>query len=424
MRHPSNTRPSFRAPLNLALACLGAALLAGPARSQDEGDARELRRVVHLRSGQTLRAVTRFADGRWEYRGKEGWRELEASIVLRTELESQVLRTWKEKKSATPPSDLDLRVQVADWALTAGLVQEGLDEMSAVLAFEPDSPGALDSLHRHAGVLSVPSITVPPAELPAAKQALLRFGASLPGAARELAVLELGKLPHDETLRDDLLTELRSRIDARRSFAALALRRLLPGDGIKPIMLHAVLDPSEEVRTASSLALRAASEPGLIVPIVRVLEGSQSPELRMRAAEALGNMGYGAAVQPLVARLASAQSDAGSAGRIPHANIFVGRQVAYIQDFDVEVAQFQAVADPQVNVLIEGSVLDAAVTGVQDMNVAVEVAAVRGALERLTGDSPGKTTKAWLAWWEKNGSKWRSEDLSRPRTEVGEPAGG
>jgi len=33
-------------------------------------------------------------------------------------------------------------------------------------------------------------------------------------------------------------------------------------------------------------------------------------------------------------------------------------QRAYIQDFDVEVAQFQAVADPQINVLQEGIVLD------------------------------------------------------------------
>ncbi len=33
-------------------------------------------------------------------------------------------------------------------------------------------------------------------------------------------------------------------------------------------------------------------------------------------------------------------------------------QRAYIQDFDVEVAQFEAVADPQINVLVEGVVLD------------------------------------------------------------------
>ncbi|MDZ4772318.1 MAG: hypothetical protein SGI72_04210 [Planctomycetota bacterium] len=40
------------------------------------------------------------------------------------------------------------------------------------------------------------------------------------------------------------------------------------------------------------------------------------------------------------------------------AYVTVINQRAYIQDFDVEVAQFQAVADPQINVLNEGVVLD------------------------------------------------------------------
>ncbi|MFN0245141.1 MAG: hypothetical protein ACKVWV_19835 [Planctomycetota bacterium] len=40
------------------------------------------------------------------------------------------------------------------------------------------------------------------------------------------------------------------------------------------------------------------------------------------------------------------------------AYVAVINQRAYIQDFDVEVAQFQAVADPQINVLNEGVVLD------------------------------------------------------------------
>ena len=40
------------------------------------------------------------------------------------------------------------------------------------------------------------------------------------------------------------------------------------------------------------------------------------------------------------------------------AYVTVINQQAYIQDFDVEVAQFQAVADPQINVLHEGVVLD------------------------------------------------------------------
>ncbi len=40
------------------------------------------------------------------------------------------------------------------------------------------------------------------------------------------------------------------------------------------------------------------------------------------------------------------------------AYVTVVNQRAYIQDFDVEVAQFQAVADPQINILQEGIVLD------------------------------------------------------------------
>jgi len=40
------------------------------------------------------------------------------------------------------------------------------------------------------------------------------------------------------------------------------------------------------------------------------------------------------------------------------AYVAVVNQRAYIQDFDVEVAQFQAVADPQINILQEGIVLD------------------------------------------------------------------
>ena len=40
------------------------------------------------------------------------------------------------------------------------------------------------------------------------------------------------------------------------------------------------------------------------------------------------------------------------------AYVTVVNQRAYVQDFDVEVAQFQAIADPQINILTEGIVLD------------------------------------------------------------------
>lgn len=48
------------------------------------------------------------------------------------------------------------------------------------------------------------------------------------------------------------------------------------------------------------------------------------------------------------------------------AYVTVINQQAYIQDFDVEVAQFQSVADPQINVLHEGVVLDVRPTILHD----------------------------------------------------------
>src|SRR5207249_718137 len=151
---------------------------------------------------------------------------------------------------------------------------------------DPDRKEALDSLAAHADAIHVPALDLSAERRQESLAALLRFGASIPGSARELAVLELGKLPRDEDLQKRLLAELRSNVLARRSFGALALRRLLPGEAVKPLILHSVLDPSDEVRRASSLALRALNEPGVILPLVRVLEKSGSSDLRRNAAEA------------------------------------------------------------------------------------------------------------------------------------------
>jgi hypothetical protein len=149
---------------------------------------------------------------------------------------------------------------------------------------------------------------------------------------------------------------------------------------------------------------------------VRTLE-SDSQAARTRAAEALGAMGYAAAVEPLVERLqmavAADASGGGGGGRISHSYIFVGRQVAYIQDYDVLVAQYQSAAKPKVNVLIEGAVQDSAVIGVQDVSYSVESSTIQRSLQKLTGYTDAKSAKDWQKWWAANGSKWQSSELSK-----------
>ena len=382
------------------------------AAASETSDAREMRRVLRLANGQTIRVVSRKSGDAWEYRAKEGWKPLAPGFVVAATLESELLREWKAKQAAG--GDAAARVARAEWAAERGLALEGLEELDRVLAADPDHSGALAALGRHAW-MNVPSLAVAPEELAQAKEALLRFGSTLPPAARELAVAELARAVDREALRAELERELSSKLVARRDFATLALRRIFAGESVKPLLVHAVLDPSEDVRRGAGLALRAAGDPALIVPVLKALD-SKSSVVRANAAEALGTMGYAAAVEPLIARM-TANLQGGGGDRLPHSNIFVGRQFAYIQDFDVEVAQFQAVADPQVNVLLEGQTTDAAVGGVQEIAVAVEQATIRKSLEHLTQASPGKSAAAWRDWWAANGSRWRSADHAAPATE-------
>ena len=397
--------------LSLPLPALAREEVAAAPASAAEDDARELRRVLHLANGQTIRVVSRREADRWSYKSKAGWRELAPGQVVRAVAEPELVREWKAREARTPATDLAARVQLASWAATEGLALEGLGALDRVLAADPDHAPALAALARH-DWLSVPTLAVPEAELAAAKEALLRFGSGLPGASREVAVLELGRLPRTPELR----AQLGSKIVERRSFAALALRRLFPREAAKPLMVHALLDASEPVRRESAFALRAFGDPALIAPALRALEKG-SPTVRIQAASTLGDMGYAAAVEPMIARLAALQS--GSGERLPHSYIFQGRQLAYIQDFDVEVAQFQAVADPQVNVLVEGQVTEAAIRGVQVHEVTVEASAIRTSLGKLTGAQPGRTTQAWLAWWQENAARWRAGSSPEPRPTTG-----
>ncbi|MBL8862840.1 MAG: HEAT repeat domain-containing protein [Planctomycetes bacterium] len=385
---------------------------AGLARAAAE-DAREARRILQLSSGRAIRVLARERDGAWEYKSRGDWERLDPRAVLGAELESDALRAWRTERARADLKDLGARAELGRWAAARGLATEALAELDAVLEKDPDHAGALAVL-RESWLFSVPSVEAPAGLEGRARAELLRFGASLPPAGREVAVLELARASEREALRAELAQELWSPVVVRRSFAALALRRIFPGEEVRPLLVHAVRDASTDVRRASARALRSAGDPALVVPLVRALESS-SVSIRANAAAALGEMGYAAAVEPLVARMARALQSSSSA-RAPHAHVFFGRQLAYVQDFDVEVAQFQAVADPQVNVLLEGSTLDAAVIATREETMMIEIVEVRRALERLTGQRPGGNARAWLAWWEQHGASWRAADHAAPAT--------
>jgi hypothetical protein len=252
-------------------------------------------------------------------------------------------------------------------------------------------------------------------DLDARRAALLEFGAKATPVGRALALRELERLGERDALRTALNEELVDGSLRRRSFAALALGRLFPEDELRALLARAVLDSSEDVRRAAAQALRAPGEPGVITPIVRALD-SQVPAVRANAIEALGHVGYPAAVPPLMAHLAAIAPQTRAAGGVPHSHIFVGKQFSYLQDFDVEVAQNQAVADPQINVLLSGAVLDAGVHSVNEYAFTHERKVTRHALRQLTGFDAGNRSADWLDWWEHNRAAFEDRPESDGRT--------
>ena len=410
MRNHKTRPPRFAALSLVCLSLLGSSTSAVAAQelaAQAEGvaseETRSARRILHLAGGGTLRAVAHREDGVWVI--ESGGRRLELPVeqVRRVEREADVLR--EAKRLGKQASELEQRVELSRWMANEGLQAEALRELDSILEERPHHGGAL-ALLRATPLVTVPSVEVAGEELAAAKEQLMRWASQAPVAAREVAILELAKLEDREALHQELLGALSAQSLRRRVFAAQALGRLYSGQDDKRLIQHAVLDTSSAVRRSAAEALANGDDPALIAPVVRAL-GSSNPRVRAQAAEALGFMAYPAAVEPLVGYMSAALQSSG-AGRVPHGYIFVGKQRAYLQDFDVEVATFQAVADPQVNVLLEGDVLEAGVIGVGQYPVGVETGAARASLERLTGEDPGNSVRSWERWWETEGPRWKA----------------
>ena len=379
-------------------------LVAAPAAAQEDARAAvapERTYVLHLTDGGVLRARARTVDGRWEIQKGIDWVTLPAGAVERAVPERDLVRRAKTLERELRGLDPVRRVAFAAWLLDQGLRAEALVQLDRVLAADPEHEAARALLGRGEIPVQLPSV-----DAPAGVAALVAVGARSGPVGRELAAQRLMAAPEIPGLRECLLGELVASSPKRRSFATLALRRVMPGQEVRPLLSRAVLDASADVRRGASLALGAVDDPAVIVPVVRVL-GSQNPRVRQNAINALGTMRYAAAVEPLYTHLVNLQRG-GAAARPPRSNVFVGRQLAYVQDFDVEVAQGQAIADPVINVVTEGAVLEAAVTGVYHYVVQNERAAVRRALTTLTGAAPGNTTAAWKKWWQEHGDEWQA----------------
>ena len=400
----------------LSLALFAPLALTAAVQTDDASEEPKARAtVLHLEGGRVLRAKARETDAGWEVFAGGEWKLLPAGLVLRAKNEHELLEQAAKLERALPKDDLVRRVAYADWLVSAGLQVEALTQLDRVLARAPDQTDALALLARANLPLALPAVPTEEAGLEAFFSAAARFE----GAARELAVRALAAAPEIPGLRAALARELLTRTSGRRSLATLVLRRMFPGAEAEGLISRAVLDSSAEVRASAALSLKAFDNPAVIAPALRAA-GSRHAEVRANAIEALGAMSYREAVEPLYNHLVALQASGGNSA--PHVHIYNGRQRSYVQDFDVEVASGAAVADPIINILIEGSVLDVAVIGSTEYVVANERAAVRRALAKLTGANPGETTVAWQRWWKEHGVEWQAgaSPPKKPTTPAGQ----
>ena len=192
-----------------------------------------------------------------------------------------------------------------------------------------------------------------------------------------------------------LARALRCNPPALRVYVAEELARLDDPLAVPALLKRAVHDPDEQVRIAVVEALREIGEPSTVHPLGRALD-SRYADVRVRAAEALGRLGDEVGAAYLIKKWEARSGD------FPRVYFSQVRQISYIQDFDVEVAQTSFIADPVVGVLQAGVVQSMKILATEQTFSTVERVAYENALGNLSGQELGGNVRAWSRWWREN----------------------
>ncbi len=225
------------------------------------------------------------------------------------------------------------------------------------------------------------------------------------GAGKMAAIVELlAREPEaDEELRVLARTEP---LAEQRRVALEALQRRGGDANTRVVQLRTVMDRDDDVRRAAAALVRASGATATAVQRIAPGLMHDVPGVRIRTAEAMAELGDPAAIPDLVEHGPLAGTPAQGAGGsfVTRAHMYQTTTRSYIRDFDVEIAQAAAVANPVVDGVRDGVVLDVAVAAVITQRVEIELA-YREALRRLAGADPGPDPRAWAAWWAARGAR-------------------
>ncbi len=207
-----------------------------------------------------------------------------------------------------------------------------------------------------------------------------------------------------------LAKALRCKPASLRLYAAEELGRLGDPLAVPALLRRAIDEDDDAVRHAVVDALAIINEPSTVHPLGRALS-SRYANVRVRAAEALGGLGDPMAAPYLITRWEKRSGD------FPRAYFANVRQISYIQDFDVEVAQTSFIADPIIGVLQEGVVQAVKVEATEQTFTRIERPAFVGALQKLSGQNFGNDVRAWRSWWRENETRLLEQHAAAERRE-------
>lgn len=305
---------------------------------------------------------------------------------LRSELSGLIARC-----DAAPFARVELARTARDWGL--------YDRMWALLDDAlPQAEGAAEArLHELLGELEPVLLAAKWRNASPAVKVRELLDRVDPHPARQAAVEEI--LAHLDGADEALRIRARAATDpAERAVAVRALARRDQEGNDRFVWRTAVLDRSPDVRAAAAEAIAPEQTGEAVRYLVAGLQ-DDAPAVRVRTAEAYARMGDPAAIDVLVdagpnAGTPRRGSDIGGSTR---ANVAFITQQAYIRDFDVEVAQASFIANPIVDVLQSGTVLDVTVAAVVTYRTWI-VGSWRKALQELAGSDPGNDPAKWAAW--------------------------
>lgn len=210
------------------------------------------------------------------------------------------------------------------------------------------------------------------------------------------AIVEL--LIREQNADADLRREARRNSNDRQRLAAVEALQGRPAAGNDRFVWRtAIVDRDQSVRERAIgmvPAVQAAAAVSYLAPGLL----HQVAEVRVRTAEAFGNLGHRDALPLLVAAAPNANTAvaAGGGNNGVRGHIAILNQQAYIRDFDVEVASASFIADPKIDVLASGTVLDVTVAGVTEVRMVLR--AYRRALGKVAASDPGEDPVKWPGW--------------------------